>query len=307
MQVVSVIVPVYYNEGSLKELFEQLLEVEKQLEEKELRLELIFIDDGSGDNSLRELLEIKRRRESVKVVKLTRNFGSLQAVKAGLQYVTGDCFSFLAADLQDPPDKILDMAERWLAGSRYVVCIREKREDPAVSRFFAAIYYGLLRFFVVSDYPRGGYDMALMDRALLPYMQRIGKNVNISLFAHWLGFKPDVIRYARQKREHGKSRWTFSKKVKLFLDSFLGFSILPIRLISLIGLAVSLVSFGYGTSVIVSALLGNAEVRGFAALATLISFLLGMVIVMLGVIGEYLWRIADETNRRPETVIEKVY
>lgn len=306
-RVVSVVVPVYFNEHSLSGLFDELNVVEHQLEQRDVGLELIFVDDGSGDASLKTLLDFKQRRPATKVLKHTRNFGAGQAVKSGLQYVTGDCFLFLAADNQDPPDLIVQTVDRWLAGKQYVVATRESRKDPFLSKFFASIYYKLLSLLVVKDYPKGGFDLALMDKSMLPYMRNAGKNINLNLFGYWLGYEPELISYERRSRSHGKSRWTAAKKIKLFLDSLLGFSVAPIRMISLIGLFVAVVSLGYGTTVLVAALLGDAEVRGFAALATLISFLLGLIIVMLGVIGEYLWRIADETNRRPDSVIDKVF
>jgi dolichol-phosphate mannosyltransferase len=127
------------------------------------------------------------------------------------------------------------------------------------------------------------------------------------LLAYWLGYKPEIIHYHRAKREHGKSQWTFKKKFKAFLDVMLGFSVTPIRLISAFGLVVATLSFTYGVSVVANALLGNVPVAGFASLAALISFLLGLVIVMLGIIGEYLWRVFDEVNKRPEVVIDEVY
>ena len=199
------------------------------------------------------------------------------------------------------------MVRRWQAGSRFVTCVREKRSDPPLSTLFAKIYYRLLRTFVVSNYPDGGYDLALLDKVMLPHMQSSGKNINPNVFAFWLGFKPDVIPYERRKRIHGKSRWTFRKKIKFFLDTMLGFSIVPLRLISLTGIVVSFISLAFVVFVVVNGLLGRYDVPGFATLASIISFLLGLVICMLGVIGEYLWRIFDEINRRPEAVIDEVY
>ena len=304
---VSVIVPVYFNEQSLPALFDELNAVEQQLEQRDVGLELIFVDDGSGDASLETLLDYRQRRPATRVLKHTRNFGSFQAVKSGLSYVTGDCFLFLAADCQDPPELIVQTVDRWLAGKKYVVAARQSRNDPFLSKCFAAVYYKLLSVFVVKNYPRGGFDLALMDKAILPHMLNAGKNVNLNLFGYWLGYEPELIFYERKVRSHGKSRWTTTKKIKLFLDSMLGFSVAPIRMISLIGLVVAVVSLGYGSTVLVTALLGDTQVPGFAALATLISFLLGLIIVMLGVIGEYLWRIADESNRRPDSVIDEVH
>ncbi|HKB00868.1 MAG TPA: glycosyltransferase family 2 protein [Gemmataceae bacterium] len=302
----SVVVPVYFNEGSLPHLFRELEDVERQLCDCGLELELIFVDDGSGDESYAELVKIKARRPATRLVKLSRNFGAVHASKTGLQFVTGDCFLVLAADLQDPPGLIPDMVRRWQAGAKFVTCVRETRSDPPLSTLFAKAYYRVLRAVVVPDYPDGGYDLALMDRVMLPHMQASGKNINPNVFAFWLGFKAEVIPYRRRQRVHGKSRWTFRKKVKFFLDTLLGFSIVPLRLISLTGLAVSLLSLAFVAFVVVNGLLGRYDVPGFATLASIISFLLGLVICMLGVIGEYLWRIFDEVSRRPEAVIEEV-
>lgn len=303
---VSVVVPVYYNEGSLPILFERLLEVEEGLRQRGLGLELIFVDDGSRDGSLAALREIKRRRPATKVVKLTRNFGAVHASKTGMRFVTGDCFLVLAADLQDPPELILEMADRWREGAKFVICVRQERQDSAGSRLFARLYYLLIRLFVVRDYPAGGYDPGLMSRELLPYMLDSAKNVNTPLFAYWLGFEPVKIHFTRPKRQHGKSRWTFLKRVKFFLDSILGFSIVPIRAMSLFGALVALASFAYGSVIAVNALRGIGSVPGFPTLVVILSFLLGIVIMMLGVIGEYLWRIFDEVSRRPEAVIDEV-
>ncbi|HVF71507.1 MAG TPA: glycosyltransferase family 2 protein [Chthoniobacterales bacterium] len=306
MAKVSVVVSVYFNEQSLAPLFSEMIVLEQRLKEIGHSLELIFVDDGSGDDSLQELLKIKRQRESTRVVKLTRNFGAIHATKVGFGLVTGDCFMVLAADLQDPPLLILDMVAKWEAGSKYIICVRTVRNDPVWSRLFAGIYYVLLRLFVLKDYPRGGFDLALMDRTLLPYLQTCSKNIYTPLYHYWLGFKPEIIYYTRRKRLYGKSRWTFVKKVKAFLDAILGFSIVPLRAISVVGFVVSLLSFGYGVLIIVNTLYGHTEVRGFAAIVTLIAFLVGMVIIMLGIIGEYLWRIFDETNKRPEAVIDEI-
>lgn len=304
--IVSVVVPVYFNEQSLPGLFDALLEVEEGLRERDLGLELIFVDDGSRDGSLAVLRGFKARRPATKVVKLTRNFGAVHASKTGFRFVTGDCFMILAADLQDPPQLILEMADRWRQGAKFVVCVREDREDSAGSVLFSRLYYRLIRLFVVADYPRHGYDVALMSRDFLPYLLDSSKNVNTALFAYWLGFEPVKISYVRRKREHGKSRWTFLKRVKFFLDSILGFSIVPIRAMSLFGALVSLASFVYGSVIAVNALRGISDVPGFPTLVVIISFLLGLVIMMLGIIGEYLWRIFDEVSRKPEAVVDEI-
>ena len=307
MKKLSVVTPVYYNEESLPELHKQFARVEKQLAELGIELEVIFVDDGSKDNSFRELMRIKEARRNTRVIKLSRNFGAVRASNTGFGFVSGDCFMILSADLQDPPELIVEMAKRWLAGSKYVICERSSREDPITSKLAAYIYYMILRWLVLPSYPQGGYDMALMDREMLPYLQKAGKNVNTPLFAYWLGYEPTVLKYKREPRRHGKSRWTFSKKVKFFLDSILGFSIVPIRMISMVGVLCAAVGLGYGVSVIITTLVNGSAVPGFAAIAAMVSFFFGLIIIMLGIIGEYIWRIFDETSPRPEAVIDEIY
>lgn len=303
----SIIVPVYFNEKSLNLLYQEICKLEKKLSEKGLEIELIFIDDGSKDNSLNELLNLKTKNSNIKIIKHTRNFGSVAAIKTGIKFVTGDCFTFIAADLQDPVKIILEMTEHWLAGHKYVVAVRRSRSDPIITKVFAFFYYTLLRVFVTKHYPSGGFDVILADSKLIPFYKNSSKNINISLLGHWLGFKPKIIKYDRQKRKFGKSRWTLKKKIGLFLDSLLGFSVFPIRIILGLGVLVSSFSLFYFIWIIVNAYLGNIDVEGFATIVSLISFFFGVVILMLGVIGEYIWRIFDEINKKPESIIDETY
>jgi len=307
MKTISIVVPVYYNQESLAPLFAELQTVETQLAALGCQMELIFVDDGSGDASLGELLKIKAQRPATQVVKLARNFGAMEATKVGLAFVTGDAFLWLSADLQDPPDLIPEMVEAWLGGVKFLVYAREQRHDPFLTRLFASIYYTLLEWLVVRDYPKGGYDLAIMDNAMLAPLRDSSKNVNVMLLAYWLGFSPTVRHYTRAERPYGKSGWSFVKKLKLFADSFLGFSAAPIRLMSLIGVVVSLLSFGYGAVIAGYALFGVRDAAGFPTLVSLITFLLGLIILMLGIIGEYIIRIYDQVSGRPEAVIETVY
>ncbi len=303
----SIVIPVYFNSPSLSELHKALIDLEQGLKSLCVELELIFVDDGSQDDSFEKLLELKNADNRIRVIKLTRNFGSVHALKAGFRFVSGDCFTVLAADLQDPPELILEMVKHWLGGSKFVICERVSRNDPITTRILSRIYYKILRLVVMRDFPEGGFDLALMDKDMLPYMINSAKNSYMALLAYWLGYKPVIIHYHRKARAHGRSKWTFAKKFKIFLDVMLGFSVTPIRAISLIGVFVSLLSFSYGIIVVIHALLQGNSVPGFPTIVSLITFLLGLIILMLGIIGEYLWRIFDETNLRPETVVEKVY
>ena len=306
-KLLSIIIPVYFNEESIPLLYEEFCKIEKQLSERKIDMELIFIDDGSGDNSLNALFNLKTKNSNIKIIKHTRNFGSVAAIKTGIKFVTGDCFTFIAADLQDPVKVILEMTEQWLAGHKYVIAVRRSRSDPVITKIFAFFYYKLLRVFVSKHYPSGGFDVILADSKLISFYKNSSKNINISLLGHWLGFKPKIIMYDRLARKFGKSRWTLKKRIGLFLDSILGFSVLPIRMILGLGVLVSSFSLFYFFWIIVNAYLGKIDVEGFATIVSLISFFFGVVISMLGIIGEYIWRIFDEINKKPESIIDETY
>ncbi len=306
-EALSVVVPVYYNEASLKPLLEEFRRIEPELADIDLGLRLIFVDDGSGDGSLDELRRLQQDWPGTTVVKLTRNFGAVNAAKAGFNFVDSDCFVLIAADLQDPVDKIPEMARLWREGHKLVLLVRERRKDPLLSRIGSALYYALLRRLVFSNYPRRGFDVALMDRALLPYMRDSGKNVNPNLFAYYLGFEAKQIPYTRAARRFGKSRWTLSKKVRYFLDSILGFSILPLRLAMLFGLGVAALSLLYAAFIVISTLSKGSPFPGFPTIVALLAFMSGISLFVSGMIGEYVWRVFDQTNQRPEWVVDEVY
>jgi glycosyltransferase involved in cell wall biosynthesis len=303
----SIVTPVYFNADSLPALFERLQWLEGELNLRNVDLELIFVDDGSGDTSLEELLKIKAARPATKVVSLSRNFGAVAASKTGFRYVTGDAFLILSADLQDPPEQVLTMADEWLAGEKFVVSVREARRDPAPTRLFAWVYYKVVDLMVVPGYPRGGFDLFLMDKVMLPYMAGSVKRTNPTVYAWWLGFRPKVLYYTRQERRYGKSRYTFRKKLRFLFDTFTGFSATPIRALSAFGVVVACLSFAYGLSVVLAALFGDIPVPGFPTLAALISFFSGMILIMLGTLGEYLWRIFDAVSDKPESVVDEEF
>ena len=232
------------------------------------------------------LLEFKRKRPLTKVINLSRNFGAVAASKTGFQYVTGDGFLILSADLQEPIEQVIAMVDEWLAGEKFVVSARAERGDPLVTRIFAWIYYRLLELLVVKGYPQGGFDLMLMDSVMLPYMRSSTKSTNPNLYAFWLGFKPRVLYYERRHRKYGRSRWTLSKKLRFLADTVSGFSVMPIRALSGFGAVIALLSFVYGISTLIAAFLDNVPVRGFATLAVLISFFSGLILIMLGALGD---------------------
>ena len=306
MKKFSIVVPIYFNAENIPFTIPRLQKLEEIIPSYEF--EFVFVDDGSRDDSYRLLLEAKKNDQRIKVVKLSKNFGSMSAIQAGLEFVTGNCTGVITADLQDPPEIFAEMIQKWEQGNKVVMARRSDREESFFQKFFANIYYALLEKFALPGYPQGGFDFVLVDEQIVREIKAISeKNTNIFSLIFWLGHKQHVISYVRKRREHGKSRWTLSKKVKLFTDSFIGFSYAPIRAMSLFGFVVAIVSFVYGIIVVTSAISGEIDIKGWSSMITITSFLLGIIIVMLGIIGEYLWRILDETRKRPAYIIDEIH
>jgi glycosyltransferase involved in cell wall biosynthesis len=303
----SIVIPVYYNEPNLPETIPQLIELGKEL--ADYHLELVFVDDGSGDHSLDILRNFQAQYpETIKVVKLTRNFGSMAAIQAGLKVTSGDCVGMIAADLQDPPELFHEMVKHWEQGNKAVFAVRQDREEPAIQKMLSNSYYALIRKFAIQNYPNGGFDFFLIDRQVVDHVNRIQeKNTNLMTLIFWLGFKPILIPYIRRNRKKGKSRWTFSKKVKLFVDTFVAFSYFPIQILSTLGFLVALAAFLYGIFIFLHRVFYGVEVLGWVPTMVILTFTSGIQMTMLGILGEYLWRNLDETRSRPYYVIDEVF
>jgi dolichol-phosphate mannosyltransferase len=303
---VSVVVPVYDNEENLPDTIPALLALRDKL--TDVSLELVFVDDGSEDRSLEILLEHQRLHpQMIAVVKLTRNFGAMAAIQAGFSVARGDCVGVIAADLQDPPELLVEMVEYWKRGAKAILSVRQEREDPLRDKLCAKVYYALVRRWAFRDYPAGGFDMCVIDRQLVDQINAIQeKNTNIMSLIFWLGYRPVLIPYVRRSRTRGRSRWTFAKKLKLFIDSLVAFTYVPIRLLTAVGFITALGAISYAVAMVVIRIFYGIPVPGFATIVALIALTSGIQMMMLGVLGEYLWRVLDETRKRPAYVIESV-
>lgn len=303
----SIITPIYYNEASLEALYKRLIDLEGSFSD-DVQLELVFVDDGSKDASREMLAEMARRDPGrVKLVFLSRNFGSFNAILAGLHYATGDCVAIISADLQDPPEMITAMYEQWRAGNQTVMAVREKREDPFVSRLFSRLTYAVIRRLALRDFPKGGFDFVLIDRKIRDIIVDIGeRNTFLMGLIVWVGFRQAEMLYTRKARVGGRSRWTLGKKIKYFIDSLLAFSYVPMRIMSATGIVVGLLGLCFATFLVIEKLLLGISVPGWTALMVTILVLFGFQFVALGVIGEYIWRTLDEVRRRPAFIVEKV-
>jgi len=304
MATLSIVVPVYFNAESLPALAEKF----RSLAVGPLAgdsLEFVFVDDGSGDDSFTVLRRLAEGDARFRLLRLSRNFGSNAAILAGLTYARGDAAVVISADLQDPPELIPDLVAAWRRGSEVVLAARKSRNDPSISALFARTTNRLLRRFVFRDFPPEGFDFMLVDRCVMDVMARMAeKNSYIFGQALWVGFRREVVYYDRQERPWGTSRWTLTKKVKYLIDIFTAFSYLPVRLASTIGVALAGLGFLYALLVIALRLVGDVPVTGWASLTTVVLITSGVQLILLGVLGEYLWRVLDESRHRPPFIVD---
>ena len=307
MRRVSVVVPVYYNAGSLEELWTRLARVASSFADA-CEFEFVFVDDGSGDDSLLILRRLGKDDERVRILKLSRNFGSNAAILAGLSYAKGDCAVVISADLQDPPEVVADLVARWQAGGRVVLAARRTRRDPLLSRTLATVFNRLFRWMVFSDFPPNGFDFMLIDRRIVEIIAGL-KEKNSYIFgqALWAGFRREVVLYDRAERKHGGSRWTLIKKIKYFIDAFAAFSYVPLRLASSLGALFASLGFLYALVILGLKLFHRFDSPGWASLSVIVLLTSGTQLLLMGILGEYLWRVLDETRRRPAFIVESVW
>ena len=307
MSLFSIVAPVYHNASSLPDLLGEMQAVAARNPDDDF--EFIFVDDGSRDHSFAVLENLAQSEPRMRVIKLSRNFGSNSAIMAGLSQARGDAVAVIAADLQDPPALIHDMLGLWREEHKVVIAARRKREDPFPASLLADSFYKLFRRYALKTMPERGFDFFLIDQQVCALINGIQEN-NAYLMGLilWLGFDPYVLYYDRQARaeKYGQSMWSFTKKLKYFVDSFVAFSYFPIRLASGLGILFSLFGLIYAVWVIFARLALGVEAEGWASLMIVVLIAAGVQMLILGVIGEYLWRNLDETRRRPRFIIEKI-
>ena len=304
MSRLSIIVPVYYNEDTLMDLYEDM---KKKILRELGDYELIFVDDGSGDRSWEIMNEIRKLDGNVRLVKLSRNFGEHAALLAGLSVCTGDCAVTKQADLQEDSTLIPEMYERWKQGNKVVLAVRRSRDESKVKIFFADLYYSLVRKFVNKNMPVGGCDCYLIDRKVIEVLERLDeKNSSLTLQVLWAGFKTDMVYFDRRDREKGVSRWTFAKKFKLVLDSMMSFSYMPIRLMTYVGILFDILAVVLFISVIVEYFTVGTPIAGWSSLMCVVLCSSGLILLMMGILGEYVWRTLDAARTRPPFIIDEI-
>jgi glycosyltransferase involved in cell wall biosynthesis len=263
--------------------------------------EIVFVDDGSTDRTVHAIKALRERDPRVRCVRLSRNFGSHVAIAAGLDHAEGDLAVVLAADLQDPPEVIEDLVAKWREGYEVVWAAREAREDPLMRKLFARVFYGAIVRTALPSIPRTGTgSFCLIDRAVIEAFKRFPERNRLTFgIIAWSGFSQTQVPYERAQRHAGSSKWSFGMLVKTAIDTFVSFSYVPLRFISYFGFVVSVLAFLFGIYVGIDYVVNGTGLRGWPSLMGGILFFGGVQMLTLGIVGEYIWRISEESKRRP--------
>jgi len=301
---ISLVIPFLNEEDNLADLINQLNEYAAS---QDFSIEAVFVDDGSTDNSI-QVIKSTTSYVPIKIVRLSRNFGSHAAIRAGLTQATGNYTMFFSADLQEPFSMIGEMYTKACDGYEIVIARKASVKISLAERVFSSLSTALFRRFVMHDFPKGGANNFLFSNKVRDYINsNIENNSSIHMQIVSMGFSRAIIDVSLNKRHKGKSKWTFSKKIKLFIDSFIAFSYTPIRLISFLGILMFIAGFLYALWVILASLAGWYEFEsGFPTLISILLLGFGLTNFSLGIVAEYIWRTLDAARKRPVFIIDTV-
>ena len=305
-QLVSIVIP-FFNEGKcVQNFFNRLFPVLNQIKSSiDLDYELICVDDGSTDDTLVLLLSVAKSYKSIKVVELSRNFGKEAALTAGIDSAVGDAVIPIDCDLQDPPELIPKLIERWLLGFDVVLAKKDDRLcDSCMKRWTAHLFYRLHNLVSDTQIPEGVGDFRLMNRAAVDALKRMPERQRFmkGLFS-WVGFKTDVVLYKREPRTSGASKFSGWKLWNFALEGFTSFSTSPLRMWTYIGGAATLISLAYALYIVFRTLIQGIDLPGYASLLVAILFLGGLQLLSIGLLGEYIGRIYMESKGRPIYIV----
>ena len=302
---ISFVSPAYRESKNLPVLYDQIKEVMESLGRT---WEWVIVDDHSPDDTFDVITELSQRDDRVRGVRLARNYSSHTAITCGLHHARGACAVVLAADLQDPPEIVPKMLVPWERGAQVVWAVRGKRlGEKRRTLFFSRLFYIFVRNFVgMKEIPAPGADFFLLDRRAIDGFCQFGEtNVHILALITWMGFRQETIVYTKQARLHGESAFNFEKRMKLGLDGGTSFTTRPIRLMGLVGFLVALAGFFLAGRIIWEVfVLETGPPEGYASLMVALLVIGGVQMLMMAVLGEYLWRALDEARKRPRFLIE---
>jgi len=306
MKKISLVIPMYYEEQVAEECYKRVSKVLRNL--KEYNYEIIFVNDGSKDKTLEILEKLAKIDDNVKIISFSRNFGHQAAVTAGLKYVSGDAIIIMDADLQDPPELIPDMLEYWKKGYEVIYGKRKKRDGESAFKLLTAkVFYETLNKLSDVEIPKDTGDFRLVDKKVVDVINSLPEHNKFlrGLFS-WVGFKQYAYEYERKERFAGKTKYPLKKMLKLAKDGILGFSAKPLKIVGGLGIISVIISI----VILIYAILSftyswNNLTPGWTSIMCTITFLGGIILLSLWMIGEYIARIYDETKKRPEYIIDK--
>jgi dolichol-phosphate mannosyltransferase len=299
----SVILPVYNEEGTLQILYERLTKVMRGVSQN---YEIVFVDDNSKDNSFDIISEFNKNDPKVKVVRFSRNFGHQAAITAGLDHARGDAVIMMDADLQDPPEVITQMVEKYKEGYDVVYAKREKRKGESIFKLWtASIFYRLINYMTDVDIPLDTGDFRLISRKVVDSLKSINeKNRFLRGLITWVGYRQIGVNYIRDSRYAGETKFTVKKMMRFAIDGISSFSHVPLKIATLMGFVVSFISFLLVLGVFYFRLT-HEPAPGWASIMVTITFIGGIQLIAIGIIGEYLGRIYDEVKNRPLYLLER--
>ncbi|OHD15179.1 MAG: glycosyltransferase [Spirochaetes bacterium GWD1_27_9] len=303
-KLISIIIPIYNEEGNIYLLKKRLFDILEKLNEN---FELVFVNDGSKDKSFEILKELSKETEKIKIINLSRNFGHQIAVSAGIENCNGDCAVIIDADLQDPPELIIELYEKWKEGYDVVYAQREKRKGENFFKLAtASIFYRVLKQFTNIDIPVDTGDFRLIDRKVINALNTMPERQRfIRGMISWIGYKQIGVKFVREKRHSGETKYPLKKMLKFALTGITSFSFLPLQFATYLGFIVSGFSFIIVLFVLYLKFFTNKTIQGWSSLAIIILFMGGIQLICTGIIGEYLGRIGEEVKHRPLYLIDE--
>jgi polyisoprenyl-phosphate glycosyltransferase len=302
----SIVVPAY-NEGEGVRDARDAIVASMEARMPDWDFEIVFVDDGSDDDTFDHLSDLAATDARVRVLRLVKNYGSHTAIIAGFEHARGDCAAYVACDLQDPPETIPRMEMVLRGPVQIVYAVRRARKDRWTSRMTSRVFFTLAHHLVSPGIPPTGSGMFLLGpKALAAVRLFRERNLTLDGLFATMGYPQARVDYDRVERRHGSSKWTLGKRLRIFADFFVGYSYVPIRFMSYLGISVAALGFLYAMAVVINRLFFSAPIEGWSSLMVVVLLLGGLQMIIMGVMGEYVWRSLDEVRARPRYIIESI-
>lgn len=300
---ISIIVPVLNEEGNILELTNRLIELTKKYK----NYEIIYVDDGSSDNSLDIIKNLRKTNKHIHYLSFSRNFGHQNALKAGIDCATGDCVISIDGDLQHPPELIPVMIEKWKEGFDVVYTLRKDYPKiPLLKKITTRLFYKIMNKFSDISIDQGTADFRLLDKKIVDILRTMNeKFLFFRGMIRWLGFKQTSIEYVPDERYHGRSKYSAIKMMRLAITGITSFSVRPLRISTMVGSLIALVAFIYGIYALYIKLFTNKSVQGWTSVLVTVTFIGGIQLIMIGILGEYLGKLFIESKKRPNYIIKE--